>query len=132
MNALISLACAFPPDSGLHGACTTIADLCSGDLALADRLFVPSKQAAVHLIIAANMERMTSDGNGNRAAKRAACVEKAALDGRLESPGLSFAQHTRRLQLHRQVHLADEVAEQRSEGRRAAYHDLPIAVNFHE
>lgn len=67
--ASIELACLFPPDKGLKGACTTIAD--------ASRLYArglpfPSKWLAVHTIVKANMERNVAYGHGNRAKLRIA------------------------------------------------------------
>lgn len=65
----MTLACAFPPDAGLNGACTSIADLSRHGLH--SRLFTPTKQSAVRLIIEAGMETVEAHGNGNAAVRRA-------------------------------------------------------------
>lgn len=64
------LACAFPPKKFLNGAMTTIADLNHHGLTRANRLFVPSKAAAVSLIVATGYLRGCARGKGNRAKRR--------------------------------------------------------------
>jgi len=66
--ASIELACLFPPDRGLKGACTTIADLPSRFMWPA----YPSKWLAVRTIVKANLERNVAYGHGNRAKLRIA------------------------------------------------------------
>jgi hypothetical protein len=66
--ASIELACLFPPDLGLKGACTTIADLPSRYRWPA----YPSKWLAVRTIVKANLERDIAHGQGNRAKLRIA------------------------------------------------------------
>ena len=63
--ATIELACPFPPDRGLRGACTTIADL-----SRQRGLLYPSKWLAIHTIIRANMERFEAAGKGQKSAHR--------------------------------------------------------------
>lgn len=65
----MELACAFPPDAGLNGACTSIADLSRHGLHA--RGFTPTKQSAVRLIIEARMETVEAYGHGNAAVRRA-------------------------------------------------------------
>ena len=65
----MTLACAFPPDAGLNGACTSIADLSRHGLH--SYLFTPTKQSAVRLIIDARMETVEAYGHGNAAVRRA-------------------------------------------------------------
>ena len=65
--ATIALACFFPPDRGLKGACTTIADLSA--YYRAGRAW-PSKWLAVHTIMDASMYRHESCGKGAKADRR--------------------------------------------------------------
>ena len=126
MNANIMLACAFPPSRGLHGACTTLADLSWGR---PDPVFCPTKRSAVNLVLLANMERGLARGKGMKAAKRAARAEEVALTRRRDEFGLTFGPALRRMQLQRQHQLDAELTEQYAESRSLSHHQR---VNIHE
>jgi len=71
--ASMRLACAFPPVGGFHGALTTIQDL--SNHGLGSRLWCPTKRDAVRLIVEARLSEGLSNGQGNRAGRRAALIE---------------------------------------------------------
>ncbi len=81
------LAVAFPPQAGLQGACTTLADLCRADYARPR--FLSGRLEAARLIIARNLAAFIP-GHGNGAARRAAAIETAAWHD-LHAPGLTEA-----------------------------------------
>lgn len=64
------LACAFPSNRYLFGAATTIEDLSHHGIRRANPLFVPTKSAAVKLIIATHYWLANAYGHGNRAKRR--------------------------------------------------------------
>jgi hypothetical protein len=62
------LAVAFPPQDGLNGATTTVADLASSDYR---RPHLMSRTEAFHHVIGRNLEPVIT-GSGNKAARREA------------------------------------------------------------
>lgn len=74
-SASAALAVAYPPQEGLRGACTTLADLC---LPSYRQPRLHTRQGAARDCIRRNYEQAVSYGHGNRAAKRAAQIETAA------------------------------------------------------
>ncbi len=75
-SARAALAVAFPPQDGLRGACTTLADLCR---AAYRRPRYTSLAGAARDCIRRNYENAEAYGSGNRASRRAKAFKSANL-----------------------------------------------------
>lgn len=124
MSPALELSCALKPARFLRedGERLTLVHIRQAyGLRCADMLW--SKATAARLLMQMNMERAEHNGKGMKAAKRLALIEQAIEQAELNAwfDGMRLTEVN-----------VDHFAELRTEGRRAHYHEMPVALNFNE
>ena len=117
-SARAQLAIAFPPQHGLRGAMTTLADLCRPEY---QRPHFFTRLECARLVLARNSE-VFEPGQGRRAWRR--------VLNRLDELGDSIKALERRIARNRRQWAADEAAERRSEAR--TYRRTADVINPHD